>query len=56
LGALAALWGSGFLWIKVALRGLSPTQIALGQLTTGALVLVAAVVLRRQRLPRATAQ
>jgi drug/metabolite transporter (DMT)-like permease len=53
LGALAALWGSGFLWIKVALRGLSPGQIVLGQLATGAVVLVAAVLLRRQPLPRA---
>ncbi|HEV8649539.1 MAG TPA: DMT family transporter [Actinomycetes bacterium] len=52
MGAPAALWGSGFLWIKVALRGLSPAQIVLGQLVTGAAVLVAVVVLRRLRLPR----
>ena len=52
MGALAALWGSGFLWIKVALRGLSPAQVVLGQLVTGAAVLVAVVVLRRLRLPR----
>jgi drug/metabolite transporter (DMT)-like permease len=44
------------LWTKVALRGLSPTQIVIGQLTTGAAVLVTAVILRHQPLPRATAQ
>jgi drug/metabolite transporter (DMT)-like permease len=50
------LWGSGFLWIKVALRGLSPTQIVIAQLATGAAVLVAIVILRRQALPRSRAQ
>jgi drug/metabolite transporter (DMT)-like permease len=50
---LAALWGSGFLWIKVALGGLRPTQLVLGQLLAGAAVLVAAVALGRQPLPRA---
>jgi drug/metabolite transporter (DMT)-like permease len=42
---LAVLWGSGFLWVKLALRGLSPTQIVLGQLVTGALVLLGAALL-----------
>jgi drug/metabolite transporter (DMT)-like permease len=46
------LWGSGFLWIKVALRGLNPSQIVLTQLVTGAAVLVTVVALRRQPLPR----
>ena len=31
LGALAILWGSGFLFIKEALGGLSPFQIVFGQ-------------------------
>jgi drug/metabolite transporter (DMT)-like permease len=52
LGVLAGLWGSGFLWIKVALGGLSPTQVVLGQLVAGAAVLVVAVAVRRQPLPR----
>lgn len=52
---LATLWGSGFLWIKVALAGLRPTQLVLGQLVAGAAVLMMAVALRRQPLPRTTA-
>jgi drug/metabolite transporter (DMT)-like permease len=49
---LAALWGSGFLWIKVGLDGLSPPQLVLGQLVTGATVLMVALALRRQPLPQ----
>jgi drug/metabolite transporter (DMT)-like permease len=45
LGVLAVLWGSGFLWVKLALRGLSPTQLVLGQLVAGALVLLGAALL-----------
>jgi hypothetical protein len=32
LALLACLWGASFLFIKVALRGLSPVQIVLGRL------------------------
>ena len=35
LGLLALIWGSSFLWIKLALRGLSPTQITLARLIWG---------------------
>lgn len=51
LGATAALWGSSFLWIKYALHGFSPLQIALIRIALGAIVLV--VVLRGMglRLP-----
>ena len=31
------LWGSGFLFVKLALRGLSPIQVVLGQLGLGVL-------------------
>jgi drug/metabolite transporter (DMT)-like permease len=48
---LAVLWGSGFLFVKLALRGLSPVQIVLGQLTLGAVVLLLTLVVRRQPLP-----
>jgi drug/metabolite transporter (DMT)-like permease len=48
---LAVLWGSGFLFVKLALRGLSPVQIVLGQLTFGAVVLLLTLVVRRQPLP-----
>jgi drug/metabolite transporter (DMT)-like permease len=56
LGVLAVLWGSGFLWVKLALRGLSPTQIVLGQLVAGALVLLGAALLGPAHgLPRSPA-
>jgi drug/metabolite transporter (DMT)-like permease len=48
---LALLWGSGFLFVKLALRGLSPVQIVLGQLTLGAVVLLLTLAVRRQPLP-----
>jgi len=49
---LALLWGSSFLWIKVALRGLSPVQIVVVRLALGALVLLAILACRGVRLPR----
>lgn len=52
LGALAVLWGSGFLLIKIALEGMSPIQIVLGRLVPAAVVMVAVVAYRRERLPR----
>ena len=50
--ALGAIWGSSFLFIKVALEGMAPTQVVLGRLLTGALVLIAAVILRHGTWPR----
>ena len=47
------LWGSGFLFVKLALRGLSPAQVVLGQLGFGALVLLLILAVRRQPLPHA---
>ncbi|MEV1120848.1 DMT family transporter [Actinosynnema sp. NPDC049800] len=52
MGVLALLWGSSFLWIKIALTGLSPVQITLTRTALGALVLVALVYWSKQRLPR----
>ncbi|MFD9220660.1 DMT family transporter [Streptomyces sp. NPDC060064] len=53
MGVLALLWGSGFLWIKLALNnGLSPVQITFTRCALGALVLVALCFSARQRLPR----
>src|SRR5450756_2033555 len=52
LSVLAVLWGSSFLFIKVGIEGLSPSQLVLGRLLTGATVLAAIVVVRRERLPR----
>jgi drug/metabolite transporter (DMT)-like permease len=51
LALLALLWGSSFLWIKLALDGLSPVQLVLVRLALGAVVLVAVVRIRRLRLP-----
>jgi drug/metabolite transporter (DMT)-like permease len=49
---LALLWGSGFLWIKLALRGFTPVQIVLIRLALGAAVLAPIAVHRGMRLPR----
>ena len=50
--ALGGIWGSSFLFIKEALEGLTPTQVVLGRLGAGAVVLVLALVIRRGRWPR----
>ncbi|GGK16489.1 multidrug transporter [Pilimelia terevasa] len=52
VAALALLWGSGFLWIKLALRGFTPVQIVFVRLLLGALVLAPIAVALRQRFPR----
>jgi drug/metabolite transporter (DMT)-like permease len=51
MGVLALLWGSSFLWIKIALTGLSPVQIALVRTLLGAAVVVAITLSSGQRLP-----
>ncbi|MFY1698893.1 MULTISPECIES: DMT family transporter [unclassified Solwaraspora] len=48
---LALLWGSGFLWIKLALRGFTPVQIVLVRLALGALVLMPVALHRGLRFP-----
>lgn len=53
LGLLALLWGSAFLWIKVALdHGVGPFEITVARATLGAAVLLALALWARQRLPR----
>lgn len=52
MGVLALLWGSTFLWIKLALGGLSPVQVTLIRCALGALVLLAACYSAGNRLPR----
>lgn len=52
LGALALAWGASFLFIELALEGLSPLQIVLGRLSAGAAVLWSILAFRRQPLPR----
>ncbi|WP_433360707.1 DMT family transporter [Streptosporangium sp. CA-115845] len=50
--ALALTWGASFLFIKVALTGLSPVQTVLGRLTLGALTLNVIMLVTRRRWPR----
>jgi drug/metabolite transporter (DMT)-like permease len=50
LGALALLWGSSFLLIKVALNALTPVQVALVRIILGAAVLLLLCALRGMRL------
>jgi drug/metabolite transporter (DMT)-like permease len=52
MGVLALLWGSGFLWIELALGGLSPVQVTVLRCVLGASVLLALAWWARQRLPR----
>ncbi|MFG6443705.1 DMT family transporter [Microbacterium sp. P07] len=46
------IWGSSFLFMKVALTGLAPGQVAWGRLVLGALTLGVFMLIRRERLPR----
>lgn len=52
MAALALLWGSGFLWIKLALRGFNPVQIVFVRLLLGFVVLAPLVLSRRLGFPR----
>jgi drug/metabolite transporter (DMT)-like permease len=49
---LALIWGSAFLWIKLADRGFSPAEVTFGRLALGAVVLFAIVLARHQAVPR----
>lgn len=51
-GTLALVWGSSYLWIKLALGGMAPIQISLTRMTLGALVIVVLAVTTGARLPR----
>ncbi|MDY0830547.1 DMT family transporter [Microbacterium sp. BG28] len=46
------IWGSSFLFMKVALGGLSPAQVAWSRLVLGAVTLGIFVAVRRETLPR----
>ncbi|WP_411146560.1 DMT family transporter [Streptomyces sp. x-80] len=49
---LCLVWGFSFLFIKVGNRGFAPLQVTLGRVGFGALVLVAMLLITRERLPR----
>ncbi|WES65889.1 DMT family transporter [Microbacter sp. GSS18] len=46
------VWGSSFLFMKVALTGIAPTQVVWSRLALGALALGLYVAVRREPLPR----
>ncbi|HEX5405515.1 MAG TPA: EamA family transporter [Pseudonocardiaceae bacterium] len=50
-GTLALVWGSSFLWIKMALGGLSPIQITLVRMALGAAVIIGLAIVTRTKLP-----
>ena len=52
IALLALIWGSAFLWIKLADRGFSPVEVTLTRLALGAAVLFAIVLARREKIPR----
>ena len=52
VGLLALIWGSGFLWIKLGIRGLSPVEVTLARLVLGSAVLFIVVAIQRGSLPR----
>lgn len=49
---LAAIWGASFLFIKIGIRELHPAYVSLGRVGSGALALLAVLVVVRDRLPR----
>jgi drug/metabolite transporter (DMT)-like permease len=51
-GALSLIWGFSFLLIKVGTEGYAPFQVTFGRLLFGTAVLAAAMVVKRERLPR----
>ena len=53
ISLLALIWGSGFLWIKLGIRGLSPVEVTLARLVLGSAVLLIVVAIQRGSLPRA---
>lgn len=52
LAALSALWGSSFMFTKIALESLPPTTIVAGRIALAGAVLVCVLMARGLRLPR----
>lgn len=55
VGVLALLWGSTFLWIKLALEALSPVQVTLARCLLGAATLLVLCLAAGRGLPRGRA-
>ncbi|MFG2183294.1 DMT family transporter [Streptomyces abikoensis] len=49
---LSVVWGFSFLFIKLGTDGFAPPYVSFGRMFFGAAVLMAALVIKRQRLPR----
>ena len=52
IGVLALIWGSGFLWIKLADRGFAPAEVTFIRLALGAVLLFPIAAARREVMPR----
>ena len=50
--ALALIWGSSFLFIKIGIRELPPLYVSLGRVAVGAVTVLIAALVMRARLPR----
>src|ERR1700741_1043708 len=48
---LSAIWGTSFLFIKIADRQLSPLQVVFARMALGAAIVLLALLVRRERLP-----
>jgi drug/metabolite transporter (DMT)-like permease len=48
---LSAIWGTSFMFIKIADRELSPLQVVLARIALGAAVVLLVLLVRRERLP-----
>jgi drug/metabolite transporter (DMT)-like permease len=55
LALLALIWGSSFLWIKLADRGFAPVEVTFARLALGVAALFPVVAARREALPRSAA-
>jgi len=52
IALLALIWGSAFLWIKLAIRGFSPVEVTFARLALGTAVLFPIALARHEALPR----
>jgi len=52
IALLALIWGSAFLWIKLAIRGFPPVEVTFARLALGAAVLFPIVAARHEAIPR----
>lgn len=49
---LGVIWGFSFFFIKIGTEGFAPLQVTVGRVTFGSVVLLAALLLRGESLPR----